>query len=131
MKKRRQRLTALLLTGLMTVTVLIFPGAAAGEEKTPGDDAFGFTYSFVSENEIEITSYSGFDSEVTVPSKIDGYTVVGIKDFHNEEGYSYPNEFVKKIILPDTVRYISEDAFYNPTDWSTKNFSSVMEIVMT
>lgn len=130
MKKRRQRLTALLLTGLMTVTVLIFPGAAAGEEKIPGDDAFGFTYSFVSENEIEITSYSGFDAEVTVPSKIDGYTVVGIKDFHNEEGYSYPNEFVKKIILPDTVRYISDEAFYQPTDWTTKNFSSLMEIVL-
>lgn len=130
MKKRRQKFTALLLTGLMTVTVLIFPGAAAGEEKTPGDDAFGFTYSFVSENEIEITSYSGFDAEVTVPSKIDGYTVVGIKDFHNEEGYSYPNEFVKKIILPDTVRYISDEAFYQPTDWTTKNFSSLMEIVL-
>ena len=130
MKKRRQKFTALLLTGLMTVTVLIFPGAAAGEEKTPGDDAFGFTYSFVSENEIEITSYSGFDAEVTVPSKIDGYTVVGIKDFHNEEGYIYPNEFVKKIILPDTVRYISDEAFYQPTDWTTKVFSSLMEIVL-
>ena len=65
-------------------------------------------HAFVSPTTIEITAYYGYEAEVTVPSTIDGYTVVGIKSFHNEEGYSNPNIFVRKVVLPETVTYITE-----------------------
>lgn len=74
--------------------------ASPGEEKLPGDAGYGFTYAFVSPTTIEITAYYGYEAEVTVPSTIDGYTVVGIQSFHNEEGYSNPNIFVRKSSCP-------------------------------
>ncbi len=130
MKKRIISVLCVFLALTLVFAVSSPAGAFLGEEKNPSDDAFGYTYAFVSENEIEITSYSGYLKEVTVPSKIDGYTVVGIKSFHTYEDSSYPNEFVQKIILPNTVTYISDEAFYQPTDWATSRFSPLREIVL-
>ena len=130
MKKRIRSVLSVFLVLTLIFAAEYPAGAFLGEEKNPSDDAFGYTYAFVSENEIEITSYSGYLKEVTVPSKIDGYTVVGIKSFHTYEDSSYPNEFVQKIILPNTVTYISDEAFYQPTDWATSRFSSLREIVL-
>ena len=101
-----------------------------GEEKLPGEAGYGFTYAFVSPTTIEITAYYGYEAEVTVPSTIDGYTVVGIQSFHNEEGYSNPNIFVRKVVLPETVTYIADGAFYDGDDWSAKTHFELREIVL-
>ena len=95
---------SLLLTLSLTLSLLPAVNAAGipGEEKLPGEAGYGFTYAFVSPTTIEITAYYGYEAEVTVPSTIDGYTVVGIQSFHNEEGYSNPNIFVRKVVLPET-----------------------------
>ena len=104
--------------------------SAVGEEALPDDAYYGFTYRFVTSDTIEITSYYGYKAEVTVPSSIDGYTVVGIQSFHSEEGYSTPNKFVTKVILPDTVTYIADDAFYDDDDWDSETHSQLREIVL-
>ena len=96
----KQRMIAWLLTVALLAAVLPAVNAVGipGEEKLPDEAGSPTT--------IEITAYYGYEAEVTVPSTIDGYTVVGIQSFHNEEGYSYPNIFVRKVVLPETVTYI-------------------------
>ena len=123
---------SLLLTLSLTLSLLPAVNAAGipGEEKLPGDADYGFTYAFVSPTTIEITAYYGYKAEVTVPSTIDGYTVVGIQSFHNEEGYSNPNIFVRKVVLPETVTYIADGAFYDGDDWSAKTHFELREIVL-
>ena len=123
---------SLLLTLSLTLSLLPAVNAAGipGEEKLPGDAGYGFTYAFVSPTTIEITAYYGYEAEVTVPSTIDGYTVVGIQSFHNEEGYSNPNIFVRKVVLPETVTYIADGAFYDGDDWSAKTHFELREIVL-
>ena len=125
----KRRLFSLLLTLAMLLSLL--PAAhALGEEKLPDKDGYGYTYRFVTRDTIEITSYYGYESEVVVPATIDGYTVVGIRSFHDEEDYSTPNLFVRKVTLPDTVTYIADDAFYDSDDWSAKTHSALREIVL-
>ena len=123
---------SLLLTLSLTLSLLPAVNAAGipGEEKLPGEAGYGFTYAFVSPTTIEITAYYGYEAEVTVPSTIDGYTVVGIQSFHNEEGYSNPNIFVRKVVLPETVTYIADGAFYDGDDWSAKTHFELREIVL-
>lgn len=125
----KRRLFSLLLTLAMLLSLL--PAAhALGEEKLPDEDGYGYTYRFVTRDTIEITSYSGYESEVVVPATIDGYTVVGIQSFHATEGYSDPNVVVRKVTLPDTVTYIADGAFYDSDDWSAKTHSALREIVL-
>lgn len=125
----KRRLFSLLLTLAMLLSLL--PAAhALGEEKLPDEDGYGYTYRFVTRDTIEITSYSGYETEVVVPATIDGYTVVGIQSFHATEGYSDPNVVVRKVTLPDTVTYIADGAFYDSDDWSAKTHSALREIVL-
>ena len=128
----KRHILAWLLILSLTLSLLPVVGAsgAPGEEKLPDDAGYGFTYRFVTADTIEITSYYGYEAEVTVPSTIDGYTVVGIESFHDEEGYSTPNTFVTKVILPDTVTYIADEAFYDSDDWSNQTHSELREIVL-
>ncbi|MGM9523402.1 MAG: leucine-rich repeat protein [Faecousia sp.] len=125
---KRRILTMLLVLSL--VLSLAPMTLAVGEEKSPDDPDYGFTYRFVTCDTIEITSYYGYEAEVAVPSSIDGYTVVGIRSFHSEEDYSTPNKFVTKVILPDTMTYIADDAFYDDDDWSSQTHSELREIVL-
>lgn len=128
----KRRMIAWLLAVALLAAVLPAVNAVGipGEEKLPGDADYGFTYAFVSPTTIEITAYYGYEAEVTVPSTIDGYTVVGIQSFHNEEGYSYPNIFVRKVVLPETVTYIADGAFYDSDDWAAKTHFELQEIVL-
>ena len=128
----KRTLLSLLLALSMLLSLLPAVSAAGipGEEKLPDDTGYGFTYAFVSPTTIEITAYYGYEAEVTVPSTIDGYTVVGIQSFHNEEGYSYPNIFVRKVVLPETVTYIADGAFYDSDDWAAKTHFELQEIVL-
>lgn len=128
----KKRILALLLA--LALLAAMLPAATAagimGEEKLPDEAGYGFTYAFVSPTTIEITAYYGYEAEVTVPSTIDGYTVVGIQSFHNEEGYGNPNIFVRKVVLPETVTYIADGAFYDSDDWSAKTHFELREIVL-
>ena len=126
--------TVLSLLLVFTLLLSLLPAVNAvgipGEEKLPDEAGYGFTYAFVSPTTIEITAYYGYEVEVTVPSTIDGYTVVGIRSFHTEEGYSTPNIYVQKVVLPETVTYIADDAFYDSDDWAAKAHSELREIVL-
>ena len=128
----KRKLLAWLL--VLSLVAALLPAVSAegkpGDGRSPDDPNFGYNYRFVTRDTIEITSYYGYEAEVTVPSSIDGYTVVGIQSFHDVEGYSTPNKFVTKVILPDTVTYIADDAFYDDDDWSSETHSQLREIVL-
>ena len=92
-------LAVCLLTGMLSLSV----SAEAGDDKLPSEDCFGYTYKFLSTSTIAITDYNGYDTEVTVPSKIDGYTVTSVEGFDTTK--------TKKITLPETVTTIGDSAF--------------------
>lgn len=100
-------LAVCLLTGMLSVTASAFTenkeGYAGLYNKLPSSNGSGYTYRFLSENTIAITDYYGYDTEVTIPSKIDGYTVTGVENMDTSN--------IKKIVMPDTVTYIGEYAF--------------------
>lgn len=92
-------LAVCLLTGLFSLSV----SADTGDDKLPSEDCYGYTYRFLTENTIAITDYKGYDTEVTIPSKIDGYTVTSVENFDTTK--------TKKITLPETVTTIGDSAF--------------------
>ena len=67
-----------------------------------------YTFKEIKRGEIEITSYNGPDADINVPSSINGMTVVSIGKyaFANRNG-------IRSVILPETVKVIKCDAFYN------------------
>ena len=100
-------LAVCLLTGMLSVTASALTqnedGYAGLYNKVPSSNGSGYTYRFLSANTIAITDYNGYDTEVTIPSKIDGYTVTGVENMDTSN--------IKKIVMPDTVTYIGEYAF--------------------
>ena len=70
--KRKLLTWLVVLCLLLTLLPTVGAAGAPGEEKLPDDAGYGFTYAFVSPSTIEITSYYGYEAEVTVPSTIDG-----------------------------------------------------------
>ena len=100
-------LAVCLLTGMLSVTASALTQNEAGYaglyNKVPSSNGSGYTYRFLSANTIAITDYNGYDTEVTIPSKIDGYTVTGVENMDTSN--------IKKIVMPDTVTYIGEYAF--------------------
>lgn len=92
-------LAVCLLTGLFSLSV----SADTGDDKLPSEECYGYTYRFLTENTIAITDYKGYDTEVAIPSKIDGYTVTSVEGFDTTK--------TKKITLPETVTTIGDSAF--------------------
>lgn len=105
-------LVVCLLTGILSVTASALTQNQDGYEglynKVPSSNGSGYTYRFLSASTIAITDYNGYDTEVTIPSKIDGYTVTGVENMDTSN--------IKKIVMPDTVTYIGESAFADSSD---------------
>lgn len=66
-----------------------------------------FTYEELNGSYIGITSYTGEETEVVIPSEIDGFIVQKISD------RAFADSSVKKVQIPDTVTVIGNDAFRN------------------
>lgn len=64
-----------------------------------------FNYDYIEQDgAVYITYYKGSDAEIEIPSEINGLPVAGISHL----GY---NSTVTAVVLPDSVKYISADAF--------------------
>ena len=74
-------------------------------EEPPSKNEVIFNYR-MENNEIIITSYTGTNALVTVPSEINGYPVVAIAD------HAFQNTPVTTVILPGTVTSVGWFAFY-------------------
>lgn len=67
-----------------------------------------------------IMNYAGFDTNLTIPSTIDGYTVSGIGAAAFRE-----NGNIGKVELPDSIRFIGHEAFRNSSLTSISISSNV------
>lgn len=94
------------LITVVVMAIFILPITAyATEEVTPivcGD----YEYTLNENNEATITAYNGTATELVIPEKLDGYTVVEIGDkaFYN-------NGIFEKITIPDSIVRIGMQAF--------------------
>ncbi len=71
------------------------------------DDAvYGFEYRKLDDETAEITDYTGFASDLIIPSNIDGYTVTGIGDFAFENCV-----YLTSVTIPDSVTYMGKVPF--------------------
>lgn len=119
--------TAMPLTGV-DFTNIISPKAKAAtktETFTWGD----YEYRIINTNEVEITAYWGSDTEVIIPSEIDGKPVTSVGEYSFTGGYydgqisqtppptnlMHPNaknnEKIQKVVVPSSVKTIGEEAF--------------------
>lgn len=66
-----------------------------------------FKYNVVSQKDktIEITGYSANVKSLSIPAKIDGYTVVGIAES------AFKNTALEKVSFPNTLKHIGKNAF--------------------
>ena len=70
------------------------------------DEESGFKYSVNDDNEVTLEKYMGTDTEITIPSTIDGKTVTNIG-----KNSCWMNNKITKVIIPDTVVTIDKEAF--------------------
>ena len=125
------KLICLALSVILATAAMPLSGFAdvPANGEVPSDDVpYGLSYRFVTFDTIEITAYNGYESELTVPSYIDGFKVVGINDFHTVYQYSDFSPALKKVILPETVTYIADEAFMD--GYYTDIHSEIEEIVL-
>ncbi len=80
----------------------------SGTASDPVEDAnSGIHYAVTPEGEAQITYYTGSDSELVIPSEIDGYTVTSIADYA-----FYDCTVLTSVVLPETVTSVGAYAFY-------------------
>lgn len=73
-----------------------------GDELTYGD----FSYTVKEDGTVEITGYDGTETDVEIPSEIDGMSVTGIG------ASAFFGSNIQKVIMPDTITYIEYQAFF-------------------
>ncbi len=91
---KKKVLSFVVVPSMLSALVLVpLPSSAA----TSGD----YTYTVNDDGTATITKYTGNDVEVTIPERIDGYTVTVISSlaFRN-------NQATQKIVLPNTIKKI-------------------------
>jgi len=74
-----------------------------------------FTSNVLEDGTLEITGYTGFNPNLTIPSEIDdiAVTVIGNNAFND-------NDYLESVVIPEGITKIEEDAFY-----SCSNLTSV------
>ena len=70
-----------------------------------------------------ITNYNGEDSDVTVPSELDGYTITTIG-----EGAFRNNNVIKRVNIPASITSIEDGAFYECENLSVVHFAEGSEL---
>ena len=101
----------LIIFGIILYNFNVLPYVYADTNVMEYED---FKYT-LSGDEIEIVSYTGSDSDVVIPSQIDGkdVAIIGADAFSN-------NTDIENVTFPNTLRTIKRSAFYN-----CKNLTSI------
>ncbi len=103
-------------------TEKVTDSAQNNENETEGTDGF-FTYK-ITEDGAELTEYSGFETDIEVPTEVNGNKVVKIGDWLFKKNYT-----VKKVTLPDGIREIGEGAFSECKALETLSIPSSVGII--
>ena len=102
--------TAALIDGKIYIGEAGFSGSKPNRNYMVIEKNVGYFYS-MSGKELTISQYDGYDEDITVPSIIDSYTVVGFtkKCFFN--GQSWSGIRIKSITLPYTIYSLGDQTF--------------------
>ena len=93
-----KKIISVFLSVIMLVTSLCFAVSANASVNINSGE---YDYTFVSADKIAIIKYTGSESTVNIPSKIDGFTVTEISGAFNVM------DSLKKVVIPSTVTTIS------------------------
>ena len=110
-KKMNKVISFLIIFGIILYNFNVLPYVYADTNVMEYED---FKYT-LSGDEIEIVSYTGSDSDVVIPSQIDGkdVAIIGADAFSK-------NTDIENVTFPNTLRTIKRSAFYN-----CKNLTSI------
>ena len=111
-----KRIWGVLLALCMLLSLM--PMAAFAAE----DPSVVYDYRFVTEDTIEIMGYNGTETDLVIPSQINGYTVVGIGDL---DLLGDDTDTVESVVVPDTVKYIETFAYYPNTAYYVSSLTKV------
>ena len=111
-----KRIWGVLLALCMLLSLM--PMAAFAAE----DPGVVYDYQFVTEDTIEIMGYNGTETDLVIPSQINGYTVVGIGDL---DLLGDDTDTVESVVVPDTVKYIERFAYYPNTAYYVSSLTKV------
>lgn len=112
----KKRLLSLAICVLMALTVIPF-GATAETTKTYTSGKY--EYIILKDKTVEITSYTGSETNVTIPSKLNNKKVTSI-------GYEafYYNTKMESVVIPSTVTNIGAYAFEDCSNLVTVTMSN-------
>lgn len=112
-----------LLSIILSVSVIICTLTLGANAQSAGD----FTYDiYPDEGVVIITGYKGSDKNVVIPDTIDGVPVTEI----GSQAFYY-NWDITGVVLPDTVKRISDGAFWGCENLSAFKFSASLESIGT
>ena len=119
MKRKINKIVSLMLVFCIMVSLVTVTGisanAATNDEVVVSDSSGYFSYWVATNGTAGIISYYGTDTELVIPSTINGYTVtsIGEDDDDMSLGYNSPITSVPitSVTIPDTVTKIGSRAF--------------------
>lgn len=106
----------------MAVTVSAEEGTAVAYSSSDTKSWGDYDYRVLDDGTVEITKYTGKDTNITIPSKIDGNKVTSI----GESAFSYC-ENLKNVKVPNCVKTIQSYAFNNCTSLENINIPNSVE----
>ena len=99
------------LSAAVLAACLTAPAAFAAETTPPTSD---YTYTITKDDTVTITGYTGSDTVLTVPQKLDGSPVTEIA----ADAFAEQTKLTS-VTLPDGLQKIADDAFFNCTSLET------------
>ncbi len=104
--------------------------------ETAASPVSDFTYKIL-EGRVTITTYTGSEEHVVVPSEIEGLPVKAIGETFEEHGggsfgpgYAFAsNKTLKSVVIPDTVEYLGVMSFMSCEALETVQFSANLRVI--
>ena len=138
--KRKILSVLLILTLIVSAMPLTISFKANAVENTGIYTWDDYEYRVININEIEIVSYNGSDSKVTIPSEIAGMPVTSIgqysfngKETRNPKPVTHPNassnKKIQQVVIPSSVKTICANAFGYIDALTDVVFSEGLEVI--
>lgn len=105
-----------LLSLVMVLSILLGMAVPTYAEVSQIYQTGDYQYKVLENNTAQITEYTGSEIEITIPEKLDNYTITSIGDHTFER-----NEFLESVTIPGCITDINSDAFTNCTALTSVN----------
>lgn len=106
----KRAFSTLILLVMLIVSVSASAPAAQAKEDHPLNNSDDYTYTVLKDGTVEITRYSGTESDLIIPASLDGRKVTRIGEFAFEACYD-----LKTVAFPKSITEIGYAAFYRCT----------------